>query len=390
MAERKISILHLASDEKFINNADYIFEKAFPGCNHFMIVHPRFNRKLTYVKLKDNFEPVPKGNKLIETLAERTGHYDCIFLHGITDLNSTVFLSSKDKQKFIGVFWGAELYTEKNFPGNSLKGELTASIKLPEPDYSLKERFKDIIRKIIYHKKLALENATNIAAPRLSYIASLTEEGLQPFMEHKLISEDIRHIPFTYYPLEYITKGNESSVVNGNDILLGNSAFYTNNHLEALHLLHHIDIGSRKIIMPLSYGNTIYADYIEAKGFELFSGNFIPLRNFMPLSEYTRILQSCGIVIMNHYRSQGVGNILAALWLGSKVYLNESNAFLHYLRRIGAKVFSIEKDLTEKNKSALVNLSGDEIEHNRRILKNTIAEEKIIEKLKRSVYQYFS
>jgi len=147
MAERKISILHLASDEKFINSADYIFEKAFPGCNHFIIIHPRFNRKLTYVKLKENFEPVPRVNKLIEILAERTEHYDCVFLHGITDLNSTVFLSSKDKHKFVGCFWGAELYTEENFPGNSLKGELTASIKLPKPEYTLKERVKNLDNK---------------------------------------------------------------------------------------------------------------------------------------------------------------------------------------------------------------------------------------------------
>ena len=390
MPERKISILHIASDEKFINNANYIFEKAFPGCNHFIILHPRFNRSLTYVKLNKNFELVPKGNNLIEILSERTQNYDCVFLHGITELNSTVFLSSKDKHKFIGIFWGAELYTEENFPGQSLKGELTASIKLPEDEYTLKERIKDIIRKVVYHKQLTIDNATKLATPLLSYFCFLSKEGLHPFKEKRLISEDCRHIPFTYYPLEYIIKGNEFSVVNGNNILLGNSAIYTNNHLEAFQILRHINIENRKIIVPLSYGNALYADYIQAKGFKLFNESFLPLREFMPLDEYTKKMQSCGIVIMNHYRSQGVGNILAALWLGSKVYLNESNTFLHYLRRIGIRVCSIEQDLVKENKLALMNISDNEIEHNRSILKQEIGEETVIERLKQSVFKYFA
>jgi hypothetical protein len=170
---------------------------------------------------------------------------------------------------------------------------------------------------------------------------------------------------------------------------LGNSASFTNNHLEAFRILKCLDTGGRKIVVPLSYGTPAYADYIHKQGIDLFSDNFISLRSFMPLSEYTKIIRGCGIVIMNHYRPQAVGNIIAALWLGSKVYLSESNTFSNYLRKIGIKIFSIEKDLNKENSQALNNLSDEEIEHNRSILKNLISEEYVVKRLNNAIVKYF-
>jgi len=390
MPEKKISILHIATDEKFINAANDIFEKAFPGCNHFVIRRSRFNRKLNHVGKNNNIQIILYDNNIVNKLSEMTRKYDCVFLHGISKFNSSVYLSSTEKEKFVGMLWGAELYTEENLPDQKLIGELTASIILPESGYSLKERIKELIKGVIYYKPTTIENATKLAASELNYISTLHEEDFNYFKERKLISEKCRHIPFAYYPLEYIMKGNELSMVNGNNILLGNSASFTNNHLEAFQILQEINIGNRKIIVPLSYGNSRYADHIQEKGIELFGKNFKPLRKFMPLIEYTRVIQGCGIVIMNHYRQQAEGNILTMLWLGSKVYLNESNTFFQYLKRIGIVIYSMEKDFTKANKFVLENLSMTEIEHNRSILKKEIGEEHIIERLKQSVLKYFS
>jgi len=390
MPEKKISILHIATDEKFINAANYIFEKAFPGCNHFVIRRSWFNRKLDHVEKTNNIQIVFYDNNLINKLSEMTLKYDCVFLHGISAYNSAIYLRSREKEKFVGMLWGAELYTQENLPDQRLIGELTEAIKLPETKYTLKERIKELIRGVIYYKPATNENATKLAASGLNYISTLHEEDFNYFKERKLISEKCRHIPFAYYPLEYIMKGNELSMINENDILLGNSASLTNNHLEAFQILREITTGNRKIIVPLSYGNSRYADYIQEKGTEHFGENFISLRKFIPLNEYTRIIQSCGIVIMNHYRQQAEGNILTMLWLGSKVYLNESNTFFQYLKRIGVVVYSIEKDFTKENQSVLENLSKTEIELNRNILKKEIGEARVIERLKQSVFKYFS
>ena len=32
-----MTLLHIASDEKFIDGGHYVFERAFPGCNNFII-----------------------------------------------------------------------------------------------------------------------------------------------------------------------------------------------------------------------------------------------------------------------------------------------------------------------------------------------------------------
>jgi dTDP-N-acetylfucosamine:lipid II N-acetylfucosaminyltransferase len=389
MVSTKISILHLASDEKFIEAANYIFEKAFPGCNHFIIPRSRFNRKFRHVVKKENVEVVPFGKDLIKLLSERTHHYNCVLLHGISDLNSNVFLSVNEKNKFIGILWGAELYTKDNFSERNLIGELTAKIELPVPEKSFRDKIKDVLKRILYSKSEINLNAIKSATFQLPYFGILYKEEFDNFMKRKLISENCRFISFTYYPLEFIMKGNESAIVNGNDILLGNSASLTNNHLEAFEIIKRMEIGTRKVVVPLSYGNIMYADYIQSKAIEHLNGNFKPLRKIMPLDEYNKVLQGCGIVIFNHYRQQAVGNILAVLWLGSKVYLNESNTIFSYLKRIGIFVYSIEKDFVPENEFALFNLTNTEIEHNRGILKKEIGEKQVIERLKKGIQDFF-
>jgi hypothetical protein len=382
----KFTILHIASDEKFIDSANYIFEKAFPGCNLFVIPHSRFRNKLTYVKDLKNVELINFGNGLVRSLVKKAQNFDCIILHGFTEINCTVYLLSKEKNKFIGLLWGGELYglLEHNILGN-----LTNSIILEKPKKGLKSKFKELIRKIVYNKEITLVDATRKAAADIRFLGVIHEEELNFFKQKQIITNACKYIPFTYYPLEFIMKGNADSMIRGNDILIGNSASLTNNHLEAFQLLHKVGSGDRNIILPLSYGSGLYADYITEKGKEIFAEKLQPLRRFLPLEEYNRELERCGIVIMNHYRQQAIGNILAMIWLGSKVYLNKSNTFYHYLKRIGIIVFSIEEDLREDNRNALMNLSEDKILHNRALLSETIGEERVISKLKDSIFQSF-
>ncbi len=389
MTNNNIAILHIASDEKFINAAYYIFEKAFPGCNRFLIPHSRFNRNLKYVKVDRGIEIVNYKNGLVNYFSDITRKYDCVFLHGITEFNSSVFLSASEKNKFVGILWGAELYTEENFSERSLKGEFTSKIRLPKPDQTPGERVKELLRDVIYGRSNIFKDATIKAAHELPYLAVPYREEFDLFRKRKLISAECCMIPFTYYPLEFIMKGNELSVINGNDILVGNSASYTNNHLEAFHKLKKIHPGKRKIIVPLSYGDRLYADFIESEGMSMFKENVVSLRKFMPLDEYTKQIMSCGIVVMHQFRQQAVGNILSMLWLGSKVYLSEHNTFLHYLKRIGIIIFSIEKDLITENEVALTNLSKKEIEQNKAILGKIFGEDYIISELKNAVLKNF-
>ncbi|MGQ1785704.1 TDP-N-acetylfucosamine:lipid II N-acetylfucosaminyltransferase [Saccharicrinis sp. GN24d3] len=389
MSHQKKSILHIASDEKFINAANLIFEKAFPGSNKFLIPLSRFQKEMKYVDPKPNVDRINKSSHTVGHLAKQTLNYDCIFLHGFTELNCEVYLASPVKDKIIGLLWGAELYVDRYLPGYPLTGDLTSALNLKEPRKSFKEQLKDLIRKVVYKKIETVADSPKLAAATISYLATLYREECDFFKEKKILSEECKFFPFCYYPLEYINQGNEKATIKGNDILLGNSASDTNNHLEAFVMLKNIGIGNRKLVVPLSYGSKVYADYVQKIGDETFNGNFNPLRTFMPLEDYNRILQSCGVVVMNHYRQQAVGNIVMMLWLGSKVYLNESSTFYCYLKRIGIIVFSIDKDFRIENPEVLDNLQFDDVHHNRQVLKKTIGLQQIVDNLREGMSEYF-
>jgi hypothetical protein len=126
--------------------------------------------------------------------------------------------------------------------------------------------------------------------------------------------------------------------LTGGDILLGNSATPTNNHVEALRRLAKADLGDRKVIAPLSYGDPDYRDAIVALGRQLLGERFQPLLAFMPLAEYNALTARCAAVVMNHRRQQALGNIMVALYRGARLYLDEAGMMYRYLREMGMVV----------------------------------------------------
>lgn len=388
MVSANSKILHIASDEKFIDAAIFIFDKAFPGSNHFIIPKSRFNRKLIYVKEHDNIEIVPNNRFLLKYILELISDYDCVILHSLNEFNSTLFISSREQNKFVGIFWGAELYTKEVFPDKEFLGELTTSINLPKIKPTVSKKIRTGLSTLFRQDQALVKGSIKKAASKLSYFAVPYEEEFVFFQNRKIIPYYSKFIPFTYYPLEFILKGNECIHVNGNDILIGNSANYTNNHLEAFYKINKIGIGSRKVILPLSYGDTQYGDYIHSIGVSVFGSDLISLRHFMPLEQYTLTLQRCGIVIMNHFRQQAIGNIVMMIWMGAKVYLNESNTFYHYLKRIGVIVFSIDSDLNSENKGVFTNLEESEAMNNRRKITAVFSETTVAGALRESLDKY--
>ncbi|WP_372638629.1 TDP-N-acetylfucosamine:lipid II N-acetylfucosaminyltransferase, partial [Fodinibius sp.] len=219
-----------------------------------------------------------------------------------------------------------------------------------------------------------------LAMRKMDYMAILHREELLYCKDKIKLRDDIKQIPFTYYPMDVIID-RHTGMVSDNNILLGNSAYYSNNHLEAFDLLRKMGIGDQKIICPLSYGDEAYADEIAKRGKSLFGPKFYPLTEFLPLDKYQKILRGCGIVIMNHYRQQGAGNILHAMYLGAKIYLSRKNTLYHYLTRIGCRLYCIEEDLKPDNEKAFMLLTKKQIQKNRTILERALSLEKICNEL---------
>lgn len=124
----------------------------------------------------------------------------------------------------------------------------------------------------------------------------------------------------------------------GADLLVGNSAAPTNNHLEVLQLLALQDLDGRRVLVPLSYGNQGYAQSVIREGRRLLGDSFVPITRMMPLSEYNELLWECGVVLTGAQRQAGLGNILRAVWQGAHLVLDRHNPVVDYLRDGGVPV----------------------------------------------------
>lgn len=127
------------------------------------------------------------------------------------------------------------------------------------------------------------------------------------------------------------------------NVLVGNSAAPTNEHMEILEKLAVFKDANMVIYCPLSYGGTdLYMKKIVEKGKELFSNNFIPLTEYMHLPMYLDLLGQIDIAVFAHRRQQAMGNTITLLGLGKKVFMRRDVAQWPLFTGVGVKVFDVD------------------------------------------------
>src|SRR5690606_19822669 len=125
-----------------------------------------------------------------------------------------------------------------------------------------------------------------------------------------------------------------------------NSNSLENNHLEVFDLLKNVELPTEmNLIVPLSYGNDVnYKTTVLGIGENLFGHRFLPLIHFMTREQYMDTLATCSAAVFYHFRQQAMGNILALLYLGARVYLCQKNPLFHYFNRIGVFVYDFDTE----------------------------------------------
>lgn len=380
-------IIHIATDEKFINSAYSQFKQINDVENIFYILVDDVNDKLNHVIIQEGICLISNDVQTLRNLGKNINKSDLICSHGMSYNNSIVVNSLPKTIKLLWILYGTEIYNNSFlFNKKIVTGTITYKTFFNGNTIDkLQKKFKSVFRGFKYrinHNTLVPHKEVLIAMQRAEYCGILYKEEFN-LVKSKLHT-DIKHFKFTYYPIEKMLEDINVNV-NESNILLGNSASFTNNHLEVFEKIKNLDLKDSKIITPLSYGNRAYAENIIQHGTNSLGKNFEPLTDFMPLHEYNTYIQSCGIVIMNHYRQQAVGNVLTMLWMGAKVYLDDRNTLYHYLKRIGVHVFEIKTDLISENENALKLLTKEEQSHNRACLEKEISQEFIFNELERSV-----
>lgn len=126
------------------------------------------------------------------------------------------------------------------------------------------------------------------------------------------------------------------------NVLVGNSANPSNNHIAVLEKLKGLATDRTRIYCPLSYGDMNYARDVENYGRALFGDRFLALRDFIPFQEYLAFLAQIDIAIFNHGRQQAMGTAITLLGLGKKVCMRSDTTTWGALTRLGVKLFDIE------------------------------------------------
>lgn len=380
-------ILHIVHDQKFIDSAFSIFEEVHSQKNEWIVLSE--TKELNYVKLTPCTVVYP-DTKNLKKLAAITKKYDAVIFHCLDQykLNLLKYLPKNIVTLWIG--FGTDYYdlilkkrtdlfdqkTKRLFVSHYPAAEIKNEI-MRDDRYILVRILKKIKRFFIRYKtKEELTKDITFFAPVLNEEYTMIQKALFNRFEPQFL--DWNYPVFVNGDLDS-QYGN--SYVKGSNILVGNNASYENNHLETFEILKKFDLHDKKIITPLSYGENIYRDVIINEGIRLFDKNYMPLVNFIPIDEYSNIISSCSIVIMNQIRQQALGNIIMMLYLGAMVFLKEVNPIYRYFKLDGAIIFTIEE--LEKNPDLIyTSLTKEQIEINRDILKKNWSRKRMREKTK--------
>ena len=141
---------------------------------------------------------------------------------------------------------------------------------------------------------------------------------------------------------------------------------------------------SYKVKMPLSYGgDKEYISLIIEKGKQYFGENYIPILHFLPLNQYNQLFIDARICIYGSWRQEAFGNIIIALYLGSKIFMSKNNPRTGSLKELGFSLFIIEEATQE---SFFEPLSELDKEKNRELIIDLYS----LERRQQLIMQYFS
>jgi dTDP-N-acetylfucosamine:lipid II N-acetylfucosaminyltransferase len=380
-------ILHLSDDSIFLDYTIDQFEAVAPGQSIYLV------STSTPKKIKNSNKIVAceSNSDQYKLIINRFSDFDAIILHSLTTEKAQIVNKASKNVNFVWMMWGADGFYLKEFHGKWYS-EKTKKIVSNPKEQTLKAKIKKTLRNTKLYNLLYLlrkgKSPSNIekvkAIKRIQFLAPIIEEDFT-IIKEKFRLKALKYLPYTHGSIETlitdIKKRNNIYMPKENRVLLGNSADPSNNHIDIFYRLKELNFVG-EVICPLSYGNDGYKDKIIIEGKRILGSSFIPLVEFLPLKQYQEIINSCNIVIMNHYRQQAMGNINSAIWHGAKVFLNQKNPAYHSFNRIGVKVLTIQEDFSEISNSVVLMNNKECITKNREALSKYYSQDVVLNRTK--------
>lgn len=345
--------LHIVPDSKFINTFTANLRELGLLSGNKIIVSTK--KEVKYVD--DNIPRAPLYSSKFRSICGDTMQYDAVYLHLFSPLMYR-WVATNSFRNLNWMVWGADLYNlphiKFDFYDALTKQEYSSGGKaLSEWLYLLKvwvtnSRFKDrayakvdnVLTWMTTEYEFAKSNVPSLRAGHKFFFYE-NQIPYQKLDEKSRETAKNRAVPF---------------------IIVGNSGYPTNNHLDAIDYIEKHNVKA-DLCIPVSYGDKRYVAFLKRKLASYANGTVTFVERFMEFDEYLSLLSSADALIMNSIRPQGYGNVLMMLYLGKCVFMNERNISLPDLRLNGIVTNDwdeMSSILTQKgandNKDAIANM----------------------------------
>jgi dTDP-N-acetylfucosamine:lipid II N-acetylfucosaminyltransferase len=342
--------IHLVDDEKFIKYAFESFSKLDKVDNEFLCISNKKN--LDYI----DFDCVLIDNSYLKSddFVETLNNCDLLIIHFLNTKYYDLLSNKKLTPKILWIGWGGDYYWMiDTLKGFNIYKPITNTIYNKFRITRYFNYFNRLMKKTIRKKNIKIINRINYFAPVL-------------IDDYELIIKNNAWFKPDYFSWNYGTlednyiKGLEDFQVSGSDIMIGNSATITNNHLDILQSLKQTNVENCKIIIPLNYGDLMYGKLIYDKAKALFGNQVEILNDYLPYDDYLNLVKNCNKVFMGHIRQQAMGNVITLLYFGSKIFFFKESVTYTFLIKSNIKVYLIE-DFVDKPKDFDFDFSIEEL-----------------------------
>lgn len=359
-------ILHLVHDDKVVPRMISQFEEVCPGNNIYICVSG-YKSKSELKFLKDNPHVILSQTKEVSRIPWKS--IDKVCFHYLTFKKIRYYcklcvMHNIKNPQIIWFMWGGDIYDVLERRGLKMYSDNNSFYNALNKNSGYARSIKGLMELRIQKMRCFLSDFFKcyFFDKKFDYVVCNSKEEFDLFCKYVKFSKCKKLLHYHYYPIEDTLGKLKDVVAHGHSIIIGNSASPSNNHEYILQHLKGIQLGERKVYVPLSYArNEKYVKNVKEKYTVL--SNVVMIDDFLPLEDYYHLLSECSTFIYGHFRQEAWGNILVALYLGGKVYVSKKSIFPSYLESMGF-VYFITEDI---EKTFYKNLTKEEIDNNRNI-----------------------
>lgn len=303
-----MNILHVGHYDKFLPKHINFTNENFDSSDHFFLMMDK-EKKVKHVQAK-NVKYI--SHKALFSQIQLFYKADKIILHGLFEkrLLHLFFFNPWLIKKCYWMIWGGDLYNYMFNKNNKKK------------------------RTLEFFRRFVISRIPNF----ITSVVGDYENAVKWYNAEGRVHNCLLYHSNVFKPMDL--KKNKEETIN---IMVGNSASLSNNHLEVLEELAKFKDKNIHIFSPLSYGKEEQKKKVMEMGEKVFGDKFTALVELMPLKEYLEFLSKIDIAIFNHKRQQAMGNTINLLGLGKKVFLDPNVSPFRLFNELGIKVFDINK-----------------------------------------------